>query len=208
MITNINDLKNKDIVELEVNKEINCSKEVAQWNYWDCEHVDVVHSGYKSSHILHIKDNHMFGIHSIKIPLLPFISTTTPIFMVQDNEDEQYSFTILFGVVSRTTITIKSLERSKCAITMNYKFYCNGWRKIFKPFIKYLMPIWNERVWQEDYNIKIRRQKMLDMNFKDFTGLPKDLNDRILNDFKERKLKLPIPRPRNSSRDRHPLKVK
>ena len=91
---------------------------------------------------------------------------------------------------------------------MNYQFYCNGWRKIFKPFIKYLMPIWNERVWQEDFNIKIRRQKMLDMNFKDFVGLPKEQKERELYNHKERKLVLPVPRPKNSSRDRHPLKVK
>ena len=200
--------KNNNIVELEIKKEINCSKEVAQWNYWDCEHVDVVHSGYNSSHILYDKNNYMFGIHGVKIPLLPFISTTTPIFMVQHDEDIQYSFTILFGVVSKTTITIKSLDRAKCSITMNYQFYCNGWRKIFKPFIKYLMPIWNERVWQEDFNIKIRRQKMLDMNFKDFVGLPKEQKERELNNHKERKLILPVPRPKNSSRDRHPLKVK
>ena len=110
--------------------------------------------------------------------------------------------------MSKTTITIKALDRAKCSINMNYQFYCNGWRKIFKPFIKYLMPIWNERVWQEDYSIKIRRQKMLDMNFKDFVGLPKEQKDRELNKNEVRKLVLPVPRPKNSSRDRHPLKVK
>ena len=63
-------LKTKDIVELEIKKEINCSKEVAQWNYWDCEHVDIVHSGYSSSDILYERDNYMYGIHKVKIPLL------------------------------------------------------------------------------------------------------------------------------------------
>ena len=38
-----------DILEVEILKKINCSKEVALWTYWDHEHLDVVHSGYKQS---------------------------------------------------------------------------------------------------------------------------------------------------------------
>ena len=31
-----------------------------------------------------------------------------------------------------------------------------------------MVPKWNEKVWKEDYPIKIRRQKVIDLNFKDF----------------------------------------
>ena len=31
-------MNDKNILEIEVQKEINCSKEVALWNYWDHEH--------------------------------------------------------------------------------------------------------------------------------------------------------------------------
>ena len=31
-------MKESDILEVEIIKEINCSKEVALWNYWDHEH--------------------------------------------------------------------------------------------------------------------------------------------------------------------------
>ena len=37
-----------------------------------------------------------------------------------------------------------------------------------RPILKILIPKWNQKVWNEDFGIKIRRQKMLDMNFKDF----------------------------------------
>ena len=87
---------------------------------------------------------------------------------------------------------------------MNYKFYLSGWRAILRPLLKRLIPIWNEKVWQEDLPVKLRRQKVIDMGFKDFWGLPNKVEDRKPN--KTFKLNLPIPRPKNSSRDRHPLK--
>jgi len=194
----------KDILEINIKKIIECSKEVAFWNYWDHEHLDVVHGGYAKSDILYDKDDYLFRMDLIKIPFVPLIKFTTPIFMVQHDDDTLLTFATQFGVLSKTTITIKSLEKTKCEITMNYKFYLNGWRRLLRPFLKKLIPIWNEKVWREDYPVKIRRQKILDMNFKDFVGLPEKITDRINNNKKE--FKLPIPRTKNSSRDQHPLR--
>jgi hypothetical protein len=194
----------KDILEINIKKIIECSKEVAFWNYWDHEHLDVVHSGYTKSDILYDRENYMFRTDLIKIPFFPFMKFTTPIFMVQHDNDTLLVFATQIGVLSKTTITIKSLENTKCEITMNYKFYLNGWRGLLRPLLKKLIPIWNEKVWREDYPVKIRRQKILDMNFKDFVGLPEKITDRINNSKKE--FKLPIPRPKNSTRDQHPLR--
>jgi len=194
----------KDILEINIKKIIECSKEVAFWNYWDHEHLDVVHGGYAKSDILYDKDDYLFRMDLIKIPFVPLIKFTTPIFMVQHDDDTLLTFATQFGVLSKTTITIKSLEKTKCEITMNYKFYLNGWRGLLRPLLKKLIPIWNEKVWREDYPVKIRRQKILDMNFKDFVGLPEKITDRINNSKKE--FKLPIPRPKNSTRDQHPLR--
>ena len=123
---------------------------------------------------------------------------------LQFNDDIGEVSMIQFGVLSKTTITIKPIERTKCKINMNYKFYLNGWRKILRPFLKRLIPIWNERIWKEDYPVKMRRQKMIDMNFKDFHGLPQNIQDRKYDG--PINLKLPLPRPRNSRRDLHPLR--
>ena len=68
------------------------------------------------------------------------------------------------------------------------------------------MPKWNLKVWEEDYDVKLRREKVLSMNFKDFVGLPDDIKQRLNSE--KPKLRLPIPRPKNSSRDRHPLRTK
>ena len=53
---------------------------------------------------------------------------------------------------------------------MNYKFYLRAGRLFVKTYFKRLIH-WNEKVWIEDFNVKIRRQKVLDMNFKDFVHL-------------------------------------
>ena len=195
----------KNILEIEIKKEINCSKEVAKWNYWDHEHLDVVHSGYTESDIMYDKKNFLFRVDKIKIPYTPF-KFQTPIFMVQHNDNVLYTYAVQFGIISKTQITINSLSNTRCEIIMNYKFFLDGWKKIFKPILKILIPKWNEKVWIEDYDIKLRRQKVIDMNFKDFKGLPDDINKRIRDSKYE--LKLPIPRFKDSARDRHPLSEK
>jgi hypothetical protein len=197
-------MKNK-VLEINIKKEIKCSKNVAFWNYWDHEHLDVVHQGYKKSDILYDKNNFLFRLDSIKIPFVPFLNFTTPIFMVQHNESVLFTYAVQIGVLSKTTITITEIESDTCRIEMNYKFYLNGWRIILKPFLKKLIPKWNEKVWKEDLPVKLRRQKMLNLGFKDFTGLPKSISDRVKKD-KNNELRLPIRRPKNSTRDRHPLK--
>ena len=112
------------------------------------------------------------------------------------------------GVLSKTLITINEIKDKKYKIKMNYKFYLNGWRMLLKPILKILIPKWNKKVWNEDFNIKIRRQKILDMNFRDFVGLPKNIEERVFKNRKIDKFELPIARPKNSPRDLHPLSIK
>ena len=195
---------NKNILEFNFIKQVNCSKEVAFWNYWDHEHLEVVHDGYSKSDILYDKKEFMFRVDQVKLPLLSFLKPMTPIFTVQHDENIMITYAIQFNVLSKTTINIKSLDKKKCEINMNYKFYLNSWRKLLKPILKILVPKWNEKVWLEDLPIKLRRQKVIDMNFKDFTGLPEKIEDR--NFTGNNNLRLPLPRLKNSSRDQHPLK--
>ena len=195
------------VLEMEFCRELNVSRSVAFWNYWDHEHLDVVHDGYRKSDILYEKNNVMLRIDdvNIPIPLLPFITLRTLIFMVQEDETTLYTYAVQMGIVSKTTIKIDEIKKDYCRFTMNYKFDLNGWRVILRPLLRKLIPIWNERVWQEELPLKIRRQKVLRNNFKDFFGLPKKIKDREYHEVIE-DIKLPVRRPRKSSRDNHPLK--
>ena len=62
----------KNILEVEIQKTINCSKDVIFWNYWDHEHLDVVHNNYKKSDVLYDKENFMFRVDNIQIPVFKF----------------------------------------------------------------------------------------------------------------------------------------
>ena len=194
----------KNILEVNIIKTINVSQDVVRWNYWDHEHLDNVHSGYKRSDILYEKANYVLRIDQVKIPLIPFLTAQTPLFMVQHSREVSYTFAVQFGVVSKTTITVKEINSNECRVTMNYKFYLNGWRRILRPILKRLIPKWNEKIWLEDLPIKLRRQLVRNIGFKDFYGLPKDIKDRIKTEGNE--VSLPLPRIKDSNRDKHPLK--
>ena len=103
----------ENILEVSIDREINCSANVAWWNTWDHEHLDAVHSGYKKSDILYESKNFLFRVDDIKIPGIPFLtSSNTPLFIVQHDENTQYTFAIQFGVLSPEEIE----RRSVCEI--------------------------------------------------------------------------------------------
>lgn len=187
----------KNLLEVNVTKKIACCKAVAFWNYWDHEHLEVIHSGYSNVEIIHENNNSMFSVRDVTVPILGF-KVATPVFMLQSDKSTLITYAIQFGILSKTTVKIKDIEKDNCEINMNYKFYLNGWQKFLKPLLKILIPKWNEKVWNEDLPVKLRRQKVLRYNFKDFFGLPDKLEDR--NFEGEIELSLPIPRPKNSVR--------
>ena len=184
-----------EILEIEITKQVNCCKNVAFWNYWDQEHLEVVHKGYQNVQILYETDQCMFSARNIKIPLIG-LWVTASILMVQKDENTLVSYATQLGVLSKTTVKIKDQSKDSCEIVMHYKFYLNSWQKLLKPLLKILIPKWNEKVWIEDLPIKLRRQKVLRYNFKDFIGLPKKIEDRKYEG--EIKLSIPIPRPKKS----------
>ncbi len=200
-------MTDKKILEITIKKEIDCSKDVAFWNYWDHEHLDIIHSGFAEPHILYEDRNFMYRIDAVKIPFIPFIKISTPMFMVQHDDNTLYTYTVQLGIVSRNKITINEIDKQKSEIIMNYKFLLKYWQLPFKNLLRKLFTKWNERIWNEDYPVKIRRQKILNMNFKDFIGLPMKRSER---EFKGEnyKLVLPVKRYKNSSRDQHPLSFK
>ena len=91
------------------------------------------------------------------------------------------------NMVSETTIHIQELSKDNCKLTMNYKFYLKGLQKILSPFLERMVSKWNEKVWEEDYNLKIRRTKLLNLGFQDYKGIVK-------KDIKAKKFSIPIKR--------------
>ena len=90
----------------------------------------------------------------------------------------------------------KEISKDKCLVTLNYKFKLSGIQVLLYPILKILLPIWNERAWKEDLPLKERRQKVKRMNFKDFEGLPKNIEDRKFDG--EINFNIPVRRLRKS----------
>ena len=181
--------------EMIFKKEINCSASVAFWNYWDQEHLEHIHDGYEKFKIIYEDKDLIFSVREVILPLIK-LKITTPIFMKQLDKNNLIAFGIIFGVLSETKVFINDIGHDKCSIKVTYKFYLNGWQKLLRPLLKYLTKKWFQKVWEEDFVLKTRRQKVLRYNFKDFVGLPKKIKDRTNND--EYILKLPLARPKNS----------
>ena len=194
------------ILEKNIERNVEASKSVILWNYYDHEHLDVLHKGYKEVHFLYEKGSYFVAIFKVKAPLIPFIYFRFPVFGFMQDENTYVNYSFQFGIDTKVTITINELKKDFCKITTNYKFNLKGLKIIFYPILNFLIKKWNEKVWHEDLPVKIRRQKVLRLGFKDFHGLPDKIEDRYYED--QIKLELPIKRPRFSTRDRHLFKIK
>jgi hypothetical protein len=199
---------NSNSLDITFDYILNVSKAVVIWNYWDHEHLDVIHDGYESSDIMYDRDDFLFRVDTIKVPIpfFPFVKLTTPVFMVQHDANTLFTFAVQLGIVSKTTITTKELDVDKCTVKIRYQFELKGWQIVLKPILKKLIPRWNKKVSEEDMPMKLRRQKVLRYNFKDFIGLPKNIEDRV--NHEPISIDLPVQRRKNSSRDKHPFSLK
>jgi len=160
-------------------RRVNSSLNVCLWNHWDCDHINYVHKGfYTQSEIFYEDDRFVLIFHSLKVPLIPFLKINTIDVTVLKDKNTVCTYGFQFGIPSLSTAKYKEIAKDKCLVEVNYKFKFTGLNILFYPLIKYLIPRWNERTWNEDLSLKLRRQKVIRMNFKDFRGLPKKIKER------------------------------
>jgi hypothetical protein len=60
-------------------------------------------------------------------------------------------------------------------LKINYKFYLRIWLKILWSFLGKMTESWNEKVCNEDLNLKKRRAQLINLSFKYFIGMAKYL---------------------------------
>jgi len=178
-------------------RKVNCSASVCLWNHWDGDHINYTHKGiYAESEIFYEDDRVILFFHSLKVPLIPFLKIDTIDMTVLKDKNTVCTYGFQFGIPSLSTAKYKDIAKDKCMVEVNYKFKFTGLKILLYPLIKYLIPKWNERTWNEDLPLKLRRQKVKRMNFRDYKGLPNKIKNRKFTgpiDFK-----LPISRLRKS----------
>ena len=167
------------ILDLTFKRKVNCSASVCKWNHWDHDHINYTHKGiYERSDIFYEDDRSVLFYHSIKIPFIPFIKISTIDITILKDKNTVCTYGFQFGIPSLTTAKYLEISKDKCVVEVNYKFKFNGINILFYPLIKFLIPRWNEQTWKEDLPLKLRRQKVKRIGFKDFNGLPKKKADR------------------------------
>mgnify|MGYP007063686478 FL=1 len=167
------------ILNLTFKRKVNCSANVCLWNHWDNDHINYTHKGiYSESEIFYEDDRVTLYFHSLKVPLIPFLKVSTIDMTVLKDKNTVCTYGFQFGIPSLSTAKYKDIGKDKCSVEVNYKFKFTGLKIILYPLIKFLIPRWNETTWNEDLPLKLRRQKIKRMNFKDFKGLPEKIKDR------------------------------
>ena len=167
------------IIDWTVTRKVNASLNVCIWNQWDHDHLNYTHKGYSETQVFFEDDGTSLMFHRLKVPFIPFLKINTvemTSFIKDQNTVVTYGFQL--GIQSLSTTKYKEISKDKCLVTLNYKFKLSGIQVLLYPILKILLPIWNERAWKEDLPLKERRQKVKRMNFKDFEGLPKNIEDR------------------------------
>ena len=133
---------------------------------------------YNETEIFYEDDRVVLFYHRIKIPLIPFIKISTIDMTALKDKNTVCTYGFQFGIPSLSTAVYKDVGKDKCSVTVNYKFKFTGLQILLYPLIRFLVPRWNLRTWKEDLPLKLRRQKVKRLNFKDFKGLPSKIKDR------------------------------
>jgi len=185
------------ILKREFKRRIDVHASVVWWNYWDIEHFTTVHKAYTNVKMLFENENMYIVALTWRLPIFSFFKSSGICTTIKTGkyklEDYQSTF---FNIAVKTEIEIEEIGEMSSLIISRYQFFLHGWRRILAPFMYKMMAVWNQKVWDEDLPLKIRRQRVKEFGFKDFKGLPDKLEDR--ESIKKWEQSLPVPRPKNS----------
>lgn len=185
------------IVERTVVKDVATAPAVAEWNFWDFEHGPFVHKGHVNHSVLFEDETTAVVMSVTRAPIFSFLKYSSLHVMVRVSPSLSRAWNRgLFGIVGAVDYHFEQSSPDHTRITMNYRFYLSGWQIVLGPLLYRLIAAWSEQIWIEDLGLKLRRQKVLRLGFKDFIGLPVKIADRR-NDG-ELNIKLPLPKLKDS----------
>ena len=189
------------VIEINCRQQCGCSASVGMWNYWDAEHPAILHEGFKSFDPIYESSTATAHLVSMKSPISQMLTVNSMVVQLLVDENTIRLFNVMLGVPVLSTIKITETRKDYSVFEMRYQYIFRGWRKFFLPIIepvlRRLVIFWNKRQWEEDLPVKLRRQKVLRMGFKDFKGLPDQVSDRQYDGPIE--CSLPVPRLKDSS---------
>ena len=180
------------LINFQITRDVNVSREVCLWNTWDHEHLYFVHKQFQFAKMLYEDSNVAFIQTSVKIPFLPIYLNSLHTMTSLKGGDVMVIDTLPFGVLSKLEMRYIELEPKKTRLINSYLLDLPIFFYPIKSLIPKLIQKWNDINWLEDLPIKTRRQQAIDMGFTDFFGKNKKSKKRLTQ------LKLPLPRTKDS----------
>jgi hypothetical protein len=153
-------------------KEMDCSKEVVVWNYFDHQHVVGTHFKWYSRYRIVAEQNEWCLVERFyKLPVIG-VSTSSHGFMYLESPGVIRSFQFgKLGLVVDQTITLKDLGPDRCLVTSEYRLEGPVFIKLLEPVWRRMTHQWFLNTWDEDAPMRVRRQKVWNLGFRDFVGI-------------------------------------
>jgi hypothetical protein len=198
---------NPKLLRISLERFSNAAPEVNVWNIFDSEHPAFMHGkrkngeGMDPSFILYETDNMNVTLDSQRLPIVSWIGYSSIMVHVATRDNAVVQYSSFFGVptVQRYSATPTGAGITKYDIEI--VFYLTGFWKLLAPLIKKYVTYWLRNTWDEDLIMKERRQKFLELGFRDMIGMPARVGER---NGKVQALKLPLPRVSDQV-DSHPF---
>ena len=179
-------------IKFTIEREVAASKNVCLWNTWDHEHLFYVHKQFNSAKILHENATCAVLETKIKIPFLPiFMKSIHCLYEIADRNVLVID-TMPLGILAKVEMIYEEISEKKTKLINNYNLNVPFYFYPFRGIMKYFILKWNRINWEEDMPLKLRRQKAVDLGFRDFRGVVGKLNE------KKQAVRLPIPRSKDS----------
>ena len=179
-------------IKFTIERSVMASKDVCLWNTWDHEHLFYVHKQFNSAKILHENATCAVLETYIKMPFVPiYMRSIHCLFEIKDRNVLVLD-TMPFGIIARVEMIYDEISEKETKLTNNYSLNVPFIFYPLKPFIKYFIQKWNNENWLEDMPLKLRRQKAVDLGFRDFRGIVGNHNAT------KQLVRLPIPRTKDS----------
>ena len=153
-------------------KEMDCSKEVVIWNYFDHQHVVGTHFKYYSRYKIIAEKNEWSLVERFyRLPVIG-LKTSSHGFMYLENPNLIRSFQFgKLGMVVDQSIELNDLGPDRCLVTTEYRLEAPGIFKIFEPLWRRMTAKWFINTWDEDAPMRLRREKVWKLGFRNFSGI-------------------------------------
>jgi len=162
-----------DLVHTDI-EQIDVSRDVVLWNFLDFDHVNHFHTrSYHHCKVLGAAGNARFLEYGVKQFMgLPLVKKYVMWHNYIPPDTIQHISPGPFGGYNR--VHIKFIEtkdaqgRPHTRIEHSYRLPLPIFMKPFEWFFRWYMKKWNQILWEEDGSMLRRRQKVVDLGFKDY----------------------------------------